>query len=268
MTASEELDGAEEEASAPDGPLRLAVLGISEPGPCGMRDHGRILTAELEREGISCEVHWLERTDTTLTGALREAREWAGALPPRIAGADAVLLHYSWAAAAYRGLPLLEPLLARLLRRTALPVVAIMHELVFPFGRNGARGTAWALGSRAALAEIAAASDAFLVTTEDRRDWLAGRRWLARRPVAFAPVFSNLPAANRSGGRDRADDSPCSGCSGSCTTARPRSCCAPCVSSARGRSLLGCCWRARPARTHAQAAPGSPPRGSLGWTGC
>jgi glycosyltransferase involved in cell wall biosynthesis len=209
MTASEELDGAEGEAPAPDGPqLRVAVLGISEPGPCGMRDHGRILTAELEREGISCELHWLERTEETLTGALREAREWARALPPRIEGADAVLLHYSWAAAAYRGLPLLEPLLARALRHAALPVVAIMHELVFPFGRDGARGAAWALSSRAALLEIAAASDALLVTTEDRRAWVASRRWLPRRPVAFAPVFSNLPAPGTSGREQTAGRAP------------------------------------------------------------
>ncbi len=209
MTASEGLDGAEEEAAAPDrSPRRLAVVGISEPGPCGMRDHGRILSAELERDGISCAVHWLERTGTTLSGALAETRAWSRALPAQIEGADAVLLHYSWAACSYRGLPLLEPLLARALRRAALPVVAVMHELVFPFGRDGARGAAWALASRATLAEIAAASDALLVTTEDRRDWLAGRRWLPRRPVAFAPVFSNLPAADRSGGRDAADASP------------------------------------------------------------
>jgi hypothetical protein len=206
MTASEEPDGAEGEAPAPVAPAqRLAVVGISEPGPCGMRDHARILAAELEREGISCEIHWLERTDTNLTGAIGQMRAWSRALPAALASADAVLLHYSWAAAGYRGLPLLEPLLAGAVRRAGRPVLTIMHELVFPFGRDGARGAAWAAGSRAALLEIALASDGFLVTTEDRQSWLRGRRWLPRRPVGFAPVFSNLPAA---GPAEHAANSP------------------------------------------------------------
>ncbi len=205
MTASEELDGAEGEARVAAGtPQRLAVVGISEPGPCGMRDHGRLLAAQLEREGSFCEVHWLERSDASARKALGRMRAWARVLPAQIEGADAVLLHYSCFASAYRGVPLLEPPLAHALRRARLPVAAIMHELVFPFGRNGARGMSWALTQRAALIEIAAASDAFLVTTEDRRDWLETRRWLPRRPAAFAPVFSNLPAPNGPPAAERA----------------------------------------------------------------
>jgi len=36
-------------------------------------------------------------------------------------------------------------------------------------------------------------SAAVLVTTSWRAEWLRSRRWLPSRPVAFAPVFSNLP---------------------------------------------------------------------------
>ena len=51
----------------------------------------------------------------------------------------------------------------------------------------------WAVTQRVALLEMLRAVDAVVVTTEERRRWLRSRRWLPRRPVAFAPVFSNLP---------------------------------------------------------------------------
>lgn len=193
MNSFPEPDAGEGETPRPG---KLAVVGISEPGPCGMRDHGRLLAEELEREGIPCSRHWLERTDTTLRGALAEARGWAKALPGQIAAerATAIVAHYSCFASAYRGVPVLEPALARALRRSGLPVVAIMHELVFPFGREGLRGLLWAVTHRAALVEIVSASSGLVVTTEERGEWVQSRRWLPRRPVAFAPVFSNLPA--------------------------------------------------------------------------
>ncbi len=192
-----EADGAESEAAAQAAgrALRLAVVGISEPGPCGVRDHGRLLAEELEREGLHCSRHWMERERPSLRGALAEARAWGAALPGRLVGehADAVVVHYSCFASAHRGVPVFSDPLARALRRTGLPVVAIMHELTYPFGRDGARGLMWATTQRVALFELVRAIDAAVVTTEDRRDWLSGRRWLPRRPVAFAPVFSNLP---------------------------------------------------------------------------
>jgi glycosyltransferase involved in cell wall biosynthesis len=203
-----EADGAESEAAAHgDGrPLRLAVVGVSEPGPCGVRDHGRLLAEELEREGLQCSRHWMERGRPSLRGALAEAHAWGAALPALLASerADAVVVHYSCFASAHRGVPVFSHPLTRALRRAGLPVVAIMHELTYPFGPDGARGLMWATTQRLALFELVNAIDAALVTTEDRREWLAGRRWLPRRPVAFAPVFSNLPPPS---GRQREDRS-------------------------------------------------------------
>ncbi len=70
--------------------------------------------------------------------------------------------------------PLLEPPLARALRRAGLPVVAIMHELVFPFGRDGARGLLWAAHApRGAGRDRCARASGLLVTTEERGEWLA-----------------------------------------------------------------------------------------------
>ena len=201
MTASTELSGADSTGSSASG-LRLAVVGMSEPGPCGVRDHGRLLAEQLEREGVPCSRHWLERTaPSTLRGAMAEARAWAAALPAQIdaTGAEAIVVHYSCFASAYRGVPLLAHPLAGALRRSRLPVVAVLHELFYPFGRDGARGLMWAGTQRLALLELMRAVDAAIATTEQRCELLARTRWLPRRPAAFAPVYSNLPAPSGAG---------------------------------------------------------------------
>jgi glycosyltransferase involved in cell wall biosynthesis len=177
---------------------------MSEPGPCGVRDHGRLLAEQLEREGIPCSRHWLERTaGTSLRAAMAQARAWAAALPAQIdaTGAEAIVVHYSCFASAYRGVPLLAHPLAGALRRSRLPVVAVLHELFYPFGRDGARGVLWASTQRLALLELMRAVDAAIATTEERCELLERTRWLPRRPTAFAPVYSNLPAPSGAPGR-------------------------------------------------------------------
>jgi glycosyltransferase involved in cell wall biosynthesis len=72
-------------------------------------------------------------------------------------------------------------------------VVAFMHELVYPWGRGGWRGSAWAATQRAVLVEVIRACAAVLVTTDFSAEWLTSRPWLPRRAIAVAPVFSNLP---------------------------------------------------------------------------
>jgi glycosyltransferase involved in cell wall biosynthesis len=47
------------------------------------------------------------------------------------------------------------------------------------------------------------ASTAAIVTVDSRVQWLASRRWLPKRPVALAPVFSNLPPATDEPPTDR-----------------------------------------------------------------
>src|SRR5947209_11172283 len=69
-----------------------------------------------------------------------------------------------------------------------------MHEIAYPWGLGGVRGGAWALTHRVALIGAVRACCGAVVTTEERMRWLSSRRWLPRRPVSFAPVFSNLPA--------------------------------------------------------------------------
>ncbi len=180
---------------AADAPLRLAVVGVSAGPVCGAHDHALLLAAELEREGVSCSLHWLERSEGSLRAGHAEVRAWTRTLAAALERErpDAVLLHYSVFAYAHRGLPVFVlPVLAAL-RHARIPTVTVLHEFVYPWRHGGARGKVWALSQRALLIAVMHRSAAVLLTTDFRVRWLRTRRWLPRRPAASAPVFSNLP---------------------------------------------------------------------------
>ncbi len=186
---------------------RTAVLGISTTAICGVRDHGALLAEALEREGCRCSMHWLDRRPGGLRAAHAQVGAWTQELPAALASAraEAALLHYSVFSFSHRGLPLFtHPVLAAV-RRAGLPLVTLLHEFVYPWRRDGARGAAWALSQRALLIDVVRASDALVVTTDFQAEWLASRRWLAKRPIAVAPVFSNLPEPVAPRQRERPD---------------------------------------------------------------
>lgn len=176
--------------------FRVLVVGVSERPTCGVRDHATLLASELERRGMACEMQWLSRSVGSLGQARREFGAWTRELEERLSRErpDAVVLHYSVFSYSHRGLPLFVAPVMRVLRRSGVPVVSVMHELVFPWRHGGLRGAAWALTQRAALVGVVRVSSAVVVTAEFRAQWLNTRAWLPRRPVGLAPVFSNLPS--------------------------------------------------------------------------
>jgi glycosyltransferase involved in cell wall biosynthesis len=182
--------------------LRAAAIGVSTAPICGVRDHEQRLSRALREERCQCSTHWLDRERASLAGARSEIGGWAERLPRELAAARAevALLHYSVFAYSYRGLPLFVRPVLRAIERAGLPLVTILHEFVYPWGRDGVRGATWAVSQRALLIEVMRRSDAVLTTTDFQADWLASRRWLAKRPTGVAPVFSNLPAASEAGG--------------------------------------------------------------------
>lgn len=176
--------------------FHTAVVGVSLAEICGVHAHAGLLAGALEREGQRCSEHWLLRRERAPRAARGEVRAWTDDLARTLSAEspDALLLHYSVFSYCYRGLPLfVAPVLAAL-RRTRVPLVAMLHELAYPWGLRGWRGSAWALTQRALLIEVMRSARATAVTTDYRVRWLRSRPWLARRPVALAPVFSNLPA--------------------------------------------------------------------------
>jgi glycosyltransferase involved in cell wall biosynthesis len=176
--------------------LRVLVLGASPAPLCGVRDHAAILSAALEREGVSCSTSWLTREPESLRASHRRMGAWTRAVRAELdrTRAQAILLHYSVFSFSYRGLPLFTHGLLGALGDGEAPLLSILHEYAYPWRRDGAVGLAWALTQRAALLELVRASAAITATTESRAGWLRTRAWLPRRPVAVTPVFSNLPA--------------------------------------------------------------------------
>ncbi len=175
--------------------MRVAVVGVSASPVCGARDHADGLARAMHEEGAQCSVHWLLRDELPMRAAGAQMREWARGLPAELssAGADIALLHYSVFSYSYRGVPLyLRPVLSAL-RRSRLPLVTVLHEFAFPWTLDGLRGKVWAVTQRALLVEVMRASAGVIVTTDFREEWLSSRAWLARRPIAVTPVFSNLP---------------------------------------------------------------------------
>jgi glycosyltransferase involved in cell wall biosynthesis len=177
--------------------LRLAVIGMSTGVTCGVRDHATLLAAGLQCEHVHSSLHWLARHEGTFAQARAEVSAWAGQLTDdlRREQPDALLLHYSVFAHAYRGLPLFVAPMLGALRAPGVPLISLLHEYAFrQRGRSGLYGAAWSLSQRVALLGVMRASTAVIATMPERADWLATREWLPRRPVAFAPVFSTLPA--------------------------------------------------------------------------
>ncbi|HEV2974345.1 MAG TPA: glycosyltransferase family 4 protein [Solirubrobacteraceae bacterium] len=198
MSVREALaSGLPADADAPRPPVRVAMIGVSIDDPCGVRDHAVLLARALAREGVSSSSHWLSRDAATLAGGRAELAAWTTRLASELEQArpDALLLHYSVFAFSHRGVPLfVGPILAALRARDA-PLVCVMHELAYPWRLGGVRGKVWAATQRVALIAVIRDSASLVVTAEARARWLRSRRWLPRRPVLTAPVFSNLPQA-------------------------------------------------------------------------
>ncbi|HST33877.1 MAG TPA: glycosyltransferase [Solirubrobacteraceae bacterium] len=188
-------------------PLRAAVLGVSERRTCGVRDHATLLAGALAAEGVGASMHWLTRSAHTLRGARSEFLGWTDGLAQELAGsgAEAIVLHYSVFSYSYRGLPLFVRPTRAAIRRSGLPLLALMHEFAYPWGLGGARGELWAATQRVALRGLVRDSAALVVTAPFRAEWLESRAWLPRRELAVAPVFSNLPAPSGARAGERSD---------------------------------------------------------------
>jgi glycosyltransferase involved in cell wall biosynthesis len=194
--------------TAPGRPLRVAAVGVSTGEICGVRDYAALLAEALDREGVSCSLHWLQRIGGSMLVGRSEIRAWARSLARELEeiAADAVLLHYSVFTYSYQGIPLFVGPVFAAARQAQLPVITVLHEFVFPWTHAGLTGKVWAMSQRLRLIGVMNASAAAVVTTSQRAAWLQSRPWLAKRRVAVAPVFSNLPPASPASCPDREGD--------------------------------------------------------------
>jgi glycosyltransferase involved in cell wall biosynthesis len=174
---------------------RIAVVGVSVSRTCGVRDHAVRLVDALTDVNTLPSLHWLWRSDGSLRASRAEVGAWTRELTAELERnpPDAILLHFSIFAFSYRGLPLFVRPALSALRAARVPIITIAHELVHPWKYGGWRGKVWALTQRALLIDVVRSSASMIVTADFRADWVASRRWLPKRRVLFAPVFSNLP---------------------------------------------------------------------------
>ncbi|MGD0452049.1 MAG: glycosyltransferase family 4 protein [Solirubrobacteraceae bacterium] len=183
---------------------RVAVVGVSVSEICGVRDHATLLADALTSEDVSCSMLWMRRSQSSRAASRSEFRAWTHELAAELQSSrpDAVVLHYSVFSYSHRGLPIFVRPVLSALQSTRIPVVVVLHEFAYAWMYGGWRGNVWALTQRVALIDVMRTSAAVLVTTDIRARWLASRPWLPQRPVAFAPVFSNLPAPSARPRRD------------------------------------------------------------------
>lgn len=180
-------------SARPKCPVHVLMAGASTSPVCGVRDHASRLAQGMREFGRDVTTVWMD----------------GGGSPPRLGAftrdllahvdskqADAVVLHYSVFAYAWRGIPVGVPMMAARLRRARTPMILFAHEYAYPWvNRRGWRGSLLAMTQRLVLPPLLATFDAVVVTTGDRAEWIRSRWWLPRVPVVCAPVFSNIPVA-------------------------------------------------------------------------
>lgn len=174
----------------------VVMIGASSQTTCGVRDQARVLAEALELRGTAVETVWWERDDSwNLIRTYRELINWASSLCLKVQQEqpDCILWHYSGFSWGYRGVPFFTMAATRRVARAGRPIVLYGHELVYPWGVRGWRGTVLATTQRLVLLPLVHRSAALVVNSDNVMEWLYSRRWLPHRPAAMVPVFSNLP---------------------------------------------------------------------------
>lgn len=167
------------------------MAGILPLGPSGVRDYGHLLGVELGRVGYEVEEHW-RICDGRRVGASLAASvgflDWAAHRSQH----HPVVWHYSAMVYGLRGIPLPGVLFGLVLRARHVPLVTILHEPAYPWGRRGWRGRLQALTQWSVLPLVVATSHSVVVTTQNRARRLRQLPTPLRRPVQVIPVFSTL----------------------------------------------------------------------------
>jgi glycosyltransferase involved in cell wall biosynthesis len=185
--------------------MRLVLLSPDfPPAPSGIGDYTDLLGHELAARGHDVVVLCAAPAETRSKIDVRpvitsmDARG-IGALDAAVASAapDAILWQYNPFQVGRKGI---GPSAGRIARRLAAraPLVVVAHELWFPWGRQGARGVAWAIAQRLETASVIAAGRKIVVTTERRLATL--RAWFPDRPgdIEMIPIGATVePDATR-----------------------------------------------------------------------
>ena len=180
------------------GPGPVLAVGMVPPGASGVRDYGRLLAAELRREGRPVDEAWVVNDGRRLGPAVAASARLLGAAltrrPPRL-----VIWHYSCFAHGLRGFPMPGVLLGLAFRSRGTRVVTVLHEPAYPWGPRGLRGRLQSGAQWMALPLVLLGSAEAVVTTERRAVALRRLPHAVRPCVRTVPVFSTVEVAGAPG---------------------------------------------------------------------
>jgi hypothetical protein len=148
--------------------------GLVLSGPCGVRDHGQLLAAELRRSGASVTEEWPVNDGHRLGAAWRASvalvRSTRG-----LGSGSTVIWHYSAFGYGFRGVPLVGVVFGLLARLRGARVVTVLHEPALPWARRVDRAAVVSLTQWLAVRVVVAGSTVVVVTSERRRRGLPAR---------------------------------------------------------------------------------------------
>jgi glycosyltransferase involved in cell wall biosynthesis len=176
--------------SSPLGDISIAMVGMTAPRVCGVRDYASRLSVELRHQGIRVCEYWFTSDGRSLVSTLRASLRLLrlGLSVPR---EQQVVWHYSTHVYAFRSIPMPGVLFGLLLRLRGVGVVTVLHEMVLPWSVSGRKKFA-AILHRFVVPFLLIGCSSAIVTTEERAAWLRPLSTLLRRQVHVLPVFSNI----------------------------------------------------------------------------
>mgnify|MGYP001336405264 CR=1 FL=1 len=189
--------------------VRIVMVGASISPTCGVRGYADGLTTALRARGATVTSVWWDRDPAKASAEdQRDFKLWGDELSKTLNrfAPTAVVLHYSVFTLSRRGIPRYVAQILRTIANSGTPLITVLHEYAYSWGRNGVRGFLWASTQRIALRRVVASSAGLLVTTPQREVWVSTRAWLPRRTVAVVPVFSNVPTIERTSPNKRDGD--------------------------------------------------------------
>jgi glycosyltransferase involved in cell wall biosynthesis len=179
--------------------MRVVVLSRDfPPAASGMGDYADRLATELSARDLEVTVVCSYPADAQRPFAvIPDVERWDGAGVEAIVAAvaeaqpDAILWNYNPFQVGRRGVAPSAPRLARELAKVA-PLVLVLHELWYPWGRNGLKGLVWAVAQRMQLRGVMAAATKTVVTTDKRKAHL--ERLFPKASVEMIPIGANVAA--------------------------------------------------------------------------
>ena len=185
--------------------MRVTILSRGFPPTVGgISDHTDHLATHLAARDADVTVVTSRSAtdDRDAFGVMSVVDDWSARGERSIVDAviasepHAILWQYNPFAYGPKGLAAGAGALARALAEVA-PLTAYLHEMWFPWGRNGLKGATWAVAQRRQTRRVLDVARAWIVTTDDREAHLSRRDASKTHRIPVGPGVEPVSAADR-----------------------------------------------------------------------